>query len=89
MVILKLKDYNRFVTQQMNDESREAIKIFLCQPKKITVFCMLRAPENRAEQTTLYCVISAYSAESKKLVTRKPVVASLPLITQIQVGNTV
>lgn len=88
MVILKLKDYNRFVTQQMNDESREAIKNLFVSTEKNHGVLYVTGPRESGRTTTLYCVISAYSAESKKLVTiENPVVASLPLITQIQVGN--
>ncbi len=88
MVILKLKDYNRFVTEQMSDETRDTIKELYDSIELNHGILYVTGPRESGRASTLYCVLSAFDAEKKKLVTiENPVVSSLPLITQIQVGN--
>jgi type II secretory ATPase GspE/PulE/Tfp pilus assembly ATPase PilB-like protein len=88
MVVLKLKDYNRFVTEQLNNETRDTIKHLYDSIELNHGVLYVTGPRESGRASTLYCILSAFDAEEKKLVTiENPVVSSLPLITQIQVGN--
>lgn len=88
MFVLKLKDYNSIVSSQMSEDSKNAIKQLFVSSMKNHGVLYVTGPRESGRTTTLYCVLQGYDSETHKLVTiENPVALSMPLTTQIQVGQ--
>ena len=87
MVILKLSDFGS-IFEQLGKSGKAAIEELATSIKTLHGVLYVSGPRESGRTTTQYCIMSSYDAEVKKIITvEDPVVANLPQVTQIQVGN--
>ncbi|EKD82808.1 MAG: hypothetical protein ACD_39C01083G0001 [uncultured bacterium] len=87
MVILKLSDFSS-IFEQLGKSGKAAIEELATSIKASHGVLYVNGPRESGRTTTHYCIMSSYDAESKKIITvEDPVVATLPQVTQIQVGS--
>ena len=72
----------------MDKASRDAITMLYESSVKNHGVLYVTGPRKSGRTTVLYCILQGYDAETRKLVTiENPVTSSLPITTQIQVGQ--
>ncbi len=87
MVILKLSDFTS-IFEQLGKSGKAAIDELVSSVKTTYGVLYVSGPRESGRTTTQYCIMSSYDAETRKLITiEDPVVATLPQVTQIQVGS--
>ncbi|NLF96555.1 MAG: Flp pilus assembly complex ATPase component TadA [Candidatus Riflebacteria bacterium] len=87
MVILKLSDFSS-IFEQLGKSGKASIEELVAAVKTTHGVLYVSGPRESGRTTTQYCIMSSYDAETRKLITvEDPVVATLPQVTQIQVGS--